>query len=451
MGWRIKIESIRDVAEYQLCCGCGACAYISPDEIRMVDTLDYGRRPLLPDGPPRDPRTAEAMKVCPGIELSHTFDRNDPALIRELVDGWGPIREVWEGYAADPEIRFAGSSGGAATALALYCVDKLGFHGVLHIAARPDVPYLNRTVMSTTRAELLAATGSRYAPASPCDGLKTIEDAVAPCVFIGKPCDVAAVQKARKLRPALDAKIGLTIAIFCAGTPTTAGTAALLRAMGVDDTSTLVNLRYRGNGWPGKAVAVFGKNGNLHRSELTYEESWGDVLTKHRQWRCNLCPDHTGEFADIAVGDPWYRTPEPDESGRSLILVRTERGGRLLQGTLAGTYLAADRVGPSILPASQSNLLKTRGAVRGRLLTLRCLGVAAPRFREISMARSWWAALSIKQQLQSIIGTARRVHARCLRVRRPVIAVDADGPHGESECHVSPQQQSAVVAVQHSS
>ena len=56
---------------------------------------------------------------------------------------------------------------------------------------------------SRTRAELLAATGSRYAPASPCDGLKMIEDAPGPCVFIGKPCDVEGLRLSQAARPTL--------------------------------------------------------------------------------------------------------------------------------------------------------------------------------------------------------------------------------------------------------
>ena len=87
--------------------------------------------------------------------------------------------------------------GGAASALALYCMEQGGMHGVLHITAREDVPYLNKTVLSTTREEVLGATGSRYAPASPCDGLAMVEEASGPCVMIGKPCDIAAAEKAR--------------------------------------------------------------------------------------------------------------------------------------------------------------------------------------------------------------------------------------------------------------
>lgn len=98
-------------------------------------------------------------------------------------------------------------------------------------------------------------------------------------------------------------------------------------------------------------------------SQLTYEESWGEVLEKHRQWRCHVCADHTGEFADVAVGDPWYREIPPDEPGRSLILVRTENGHRIVRAALRRGYLTAVQVDPSLVPASQPNLLKTRGAI----------------------------------------------------------------------------------------
>lgn len=42
-----SIKSIQDVTEKQLCCGCGACAYIHPEAIQMVDVIDQGRRPVV--------------------------------------------------------------------------------------------------------------------------------------------------------------------------------------------------------------------------------------------------------------------------------------------------------------------------------------------------------------------------------------------------------------------
>jgi coenzyme F420 hydrogenase subunit beta len=322
-------------------------------------------------------------------------------------------------------VRFAGSSGGAATALALYAIEEGGMHGVLHIAARPDVPYLNHTVLSRSRAEMLAATGSRYAPASPCDGLQKVEEAPAPCVFIGKPCDVAATFKARALRPALDAKLGLTIALFCAGTPSTQGTLEMFQAMGITDPRAVTSVRYRGNGWPGKAVVTMkDAAGHESRREMTYADSWGGILEKHRQWRCHVCVDHSGEFADIAVGDPWYREIPEGEPGRSLILVRTERGRKVLAAALAAGYIVAERADPGIVEASQKGFPTVRGQVWGRLLMCRLMGVATPRYRNLPMFRFWWGRLTLKQKAQSIYGTVKRIFRKRLRERAVCAPMD---------------------------
>jgi len=176
-----RLRSVTDVVERQMCTGCGACAYYAPEALRMTDVLDHGRRPVSRPG--ADPRRLEqALDVCPGVGLERESHEVPRDALPGLLAAWGPVLEIWEGYAADPELRFAASSGGAASALALHAIEVAGMHGLLHIAARQDIPYLNRTVLSRTREELMAATGSRYAPASPCDGLDLIESAPGACV-----------------------------------------------------------------------------------------------------------------------------------------------------------------------------------------------------------------------------------------------------------------------------
>lgn len=418
------IPGVQDAVAYRLCCGCGACASLHPDVIEMVDTLEDCRRPRqrdpLPVGVTLNGQLVDALRVCPGIHLAHDDATIDPQSIAALRDGWGPVLQLWEGHAGDPEIRFAGSSGGAATALALYCLEREGMHGVLHTAARDDVPYLNHTVMSRTRDELLSRTGSRYAPSSPCDSLGEIEQAAGPCVFIGKPCDVAAALKMRRIRPQLDANLGVTIAFFCAGTPSTKGTLDLLKKAGVDDPATVRSIRYRGKGWPGRWTVEFaGASGEVERRSMSYEDSWG-FLQKYRQWRCYICPDHTGEFADIAVGDPWYRNVEPGEAGSSLILARTKRGRAIIEAAISAGNLIAHSAQPEILTRSQPNLLKSRGSLWGRLLALRLAGAGVPRFAGMPMFRFWWSELSWREKVQSFVGTLSRVRQRGLRRRSEV-------------------------------
>jgi len=409
-----KIRDVRDVAEHHLCSGCGVCAYIAPDSVTMVDTLIGGRRPLsIVRVVGHDPAGAEALAACPGRALAQ--GPYPAGHLTELGRAWGPVLEVWEGYAADPEIRFAGSSGGAATALSLHCVESEGMHGVLHTAAREDIPYLNHTVMSRSRDEMLAASGSRYAPASPCDGLELVERAPAPCVFVGKPCDVAGALRASQMRPKLADRIGLTIAFFCAGTPTTAGTLEALRTLDIAP-EQVASVRYRGRGWPGRFTV---ERGSGERQSLSYEESWGEILQRHRQWRCMICPDHTGEFADISVGDPWYRKIEEGEHGSSLILVRTERGRAMVRSAVDAGVLQIARVSPDYIPRSQPNLLRTRGSVWGRVATMRVMGLPVPQFSGLSIFRSW-LGLNAHEKLSSTGGTARRIIERGLSRRVPV-------------------------------
>ncbi len=415
----LSVRSITDVAERQLCTGCGVCAAVQPGVITMVDDIEFGRRPIISEGS-EAVSTDLALACCPGIELSHGPDPEgaEPSVRNQ----WGPVIAVWEGYAADAEIRHRGSSGGAATAIALHCIEAEDMHGVLHTRARDDVPYLNHTVFSTTRDELLAATGSRYAPASPCDGLALIRDAPGPSVFIGKPCDVAATRKARRQDARLDEQLGLTIGIFCAGTPTTRGTLEMLRAMGVDDPSTLTSLRYRGNGWPGNAVArTVTEDGEEVEAELTYDESWGALLGPHRQWRCYVCADHSGEFADVAVGDPWYIEPDGTDPGRSLIVARSERGRRLVEAAISAGALVAHRVRADSLSAAQPELLRVRGAVWGRSAACRLLGIPAPRYRGLPLFGIWLRSLSLREKLQSTAGLVRRIRRKGLWRRHPVV------------------------------
>lgn len=407
-----RCTTFQDVAEQHLCTGCGTCAYLAPDAYRMIDSADGFRRPL--------PLTVvragdDDLAACPGVSLQHEGplpEDHDTSVGME----WGPVLEVWEGWATDQELRWRGSSGGVTTALALSGLVDGGMSGVLHARSVPDRPLESTTVLSSTREELLAGAGSRYAPASPCDGLGLVEGAAGPCVFVGKPCDVAGATAAAARRPGLRDRLGLTIAVFCAGTPSTKGTREALAALGVA-AEDVVDLRYRGHGWPGEFTATT-RDGQEH--SLTYAESWGAVLQKHRQWRCMVCPDHTGEFADLSVGDPWYRDIEPGEPGRSLVVVRTERGRQFLRRAVAAGAVELTRVPATTLVASQPNLLSVRGSVWGRVTTMRALGMAAPRYRRLPMVRAW-LRVSGRQKVRSTVGTARRVRGRGLRRRRPVV------------------------------
>jgi coenzyme F420 hydrogenase subunit beta len=403
-----RLGRIDEVALWRLCIGCGACMpACTENAISLVDVLNRGIRPKV--DPTKCKECGECILVCPGVGISHQPFNNQS--IAELRKSWGPVLEVWEGYATDPEIRFRGSSGGVSTALALFCLEKKRASGVLHICANPENPLQNTAVFSKSKEGLLTCTGSRYSPAAPCEKFKLIQAAPSPSVFIGKPCDIVALRKSQVVDPALSKKVSLAISIFCAGTPATKGTLEVLSTLSVTP-EKVQKLRYRGNGWPGMTtVKLKGTDGE--QREMTYEESWGNILSNYCPLRCRLCPDGTGEFADVSCGDPWYRKIEPDDPGRSLVLVRTERGRDLLHKAMESGYVHLNKVQPELLPHSQQSLLNKRRNLWGRLLVMRMIRIPAPHYVGFSLFANWWR-LSMTGQIHSVLGTLYRIILRKL-------------------------------------
>lgn len=402
-----QLINVVDIASWRLCIGCGACVCACPeDRLRLYDVLEEGIRPFLEER--GCDHCGKCVEVCPGYTIVHPNALMKGELGEEIHEGFGAILEIWEGYAVDEEIRFHGSSGGLVSALAMYCMEKEGMYATIHTGIEPDKPWKNKTVMSKSRSDLLGRTGSRYSPASPCDGLKKIESSPSPCVFIGKPCDVVGTRMSQAARSELDRKIGVSIAFFCAGTPSTMGLLDLLK--GLDVKLDCINeIRFRGRGWPGKFTVKMNGNANTIQ-EISYMESWG-FLQRYRPYRCHLCPDGTGEFADLSCGDPWYRGVPENETGYSLVLVRTEKGKKILHSAIEAGYVCLKQVNPKVLVDSQENLLQKRRAIWGRTLVMGLFGIPTPNFVGFSLFKNW-RKLPMKEKLRSTLGTARRIMSR---------------------------------------
>lgn len=396
-----------------LCTGCGACAGLAPDFIHMVEDRVNGRRPVVAPSAQAQAAAHRVAAACAGLGSDH---RSLPR--RDALDlAWGPVRAAWLGHAGDEAIRYHGASGGAVTALALFAVQSAAVAAVAHTVADPDDPRRTRPSLSRTRAELLRGAGSRYAQASPAEVLAQLPQD--PVLFIGKPCDVASVAKAKAMQPALAPRLPLTIAVFCAGAPNLAAADQLLAHMGKPAKAKLTALRFRGAGWPGLMQARWLQGGVEGISKgISYAQGWGEILQSHRRWRCRICTDHTGAFADISVGDPWHQAPMgANAAGQSLIIARSAAGEALIRAAIAAGALCASPAPRDAIEQSQPNLLASLGAVWGRRLAMRALGMAVPQDRGLPLLRHW-LALPLRSKVQSVAGTLRRILRQ--RLWRPV-------------------------------
>ena len=395
---------------WRLCLGCGACfnGCDNSGGRALVDFPDEGIRSIRTDHAGSSLVCCD--DACPLVETDFQPIDPNPSAVTALLPQWGQILEIWEGHAANASIRFKGASGGVLTALCAYTIEKLGMKGVLHTGQDPEDPIKNRTRLSRTLEELKAAAGSRYSPASVCNGLHLVEEADGDCAFVGRPVEVAALRNLERSGSKRVRNVAAIFSFFCAEAPSSRGTLDLLEQMGVDPYQ-IEGLQYRGNGWPGE-FAPFAKTAPKPLPRMTYRESWS-FLQAYRPWTSHLWPDGTGELADISCGDPWYCKPDGENEGSSLVVVRTERGRRILRGAMETGYLKLKPAEPWKLIKSQEGLINKKGAIWGRLMVMRLFGLPTPKYRNANLFKCWMR-LTLEEKLRSTLGTARRIITRKL-------------------------------------
>jgi len=396
-----------------LCTGCGGCVSAlsrnpgdaMPRVMKMTEDGYLRPEPALPL-PPAQQRIFES--VCAGARIDGKASESNYHPL------WGPIRRLATGYATDPEVRYRGSSGGVLTALAIGLVETGEVEFVLSSSADNDDPIGNLTMPRADRAAMLQAAGSRYGPSSPLAGLEGHLQAGRKFAFVGKPCDVATLTRMAKQDSRIDELIPYRLAFFCAGVPSRLGTLAVLNALNVSY-EDLVRFQYRGDGWPGLARATR-RDGS--EESMDYNSSWGSILNRHLQHRCKVCPDGTGEFADIACADAWYgKDGYPDfaeRDGRSLIVARSEAGQRLLARLEQAGQISTEPLDIEEIARMQPYQVNRKRNVLSRSTGTQLAGGKTGRFRGLALLPLLLSDNPLNQ-LRNLFGSIKRSRRQAKR------------------------------------
>lgn len=407
-----KIRSIQDIVDWGLCVGCGACyAACKKQGVQLFDVAKAGIRPRF--DAEKCGTCTDCLAVCPGYRRDYEADGGGDDVARMDAD-LGPVLEVWEGYAAHSQFRYRGASGGVMSALALYGVEGEGMSWAIQTGMDESAPWRTHTYLSYDRETILRCAGSRYAPAAPCAALRNLEHMTDSGIFLGKPCDVAAVVRMRRKSEFIRDRIGMVISHFCAGTPSTQGTLDVLSHLGMEP-DEIGSLRYRGYGWPGHFTSTHRSNGVT--CTLPYRDLWA-MLQHYCPLSCRLCPDGLGWFADISCGDAWYLVDQCS-IGHSLMIVRTGSGRRMLRKAIEDRYIIAVEVSPETVVKSQQALIRKRQVLHGRLKALAMLGIPTTDYQGFQLSE-YWRTLPPATKVKEMIGTWKRVLMRKLWHPRPL-------------------------------
>jgi coenzyme F420 hydrogenase subunit beta len=411
----MKLNNIDDIVDLDLCVGCGLCQAIAgEDRIKMHLNQDGFLRPQVVGDYAEF--WGEIKQACPGIVVRHEGHLEH----RPWDRLWGPVLDIKAGYATDETVRWCGSSGGGISGLLCYLLEQGHVDYVLHVGASSANPLQNQVYLSQNREDVIRCAGSRYAPAAPLINVKNLlEQNDVRIAFVGKPCDVAALRAFLQLYPNLAPKVVCMIAFLCAGTPSTQATEEMVRAMGANP-AKVVDLRYRGHGWPGQARAMT-DDGIAHA--MSYHESWGKILGRQLQFRCKICADGMGELADVVCGDAWYiekGSPKFEEKeGRSLIIGRTHLGVSVVEGAVEKGYLVVEDFSLQDIEIIQPYQAMRRRLVASRLLAMMISGVFYPQYRGFHLIQNAFR-ISLKDNWLSFKGMLRRLRSKPYYKDRPV-------------------------------
>jgi coenzyme F420 hydrogenase subunit beta len=414
----LTVDRFYRIAEDGLCIGCGLCQSVAgPDLIRMARTPEGAERPVV-HGELDDETVDRIYDVCPGTRIEGLPE----VLIGEETEvdpAWGPYLRIVRAFAAEPEVRFKGATGGILTALAIYLLESRRVDFILHATASKTNPTWGERHLSFDRAAVMEGAGSRYGPTAPLVDFGAVLDPGRPFAFVGKPCDVAAVRNYARSDPRVEQLCKFQMVPVCGGFMEPSGMRRFLASLNITE-EELTGFRYRGHGCPGP-TRIETRDGRV--IEKTYLDMWGeDESAWSLPFRCKVCPDGIGEAADIAASDTWPGgSPtwegQADDPGTNGVVARTRAGLELLEAAARDGAIVIEReITPRDMDLYQPHQVNKKHAVWARYVGLRTAGQLVPEVRRLrieELAR----ANGLAANLHEARGTRRR--ARQGRTREP--------------------------------
>ena len=385
-----------------LCIGCGFCqvavddkgeihptnAKIEFDEQRSTFLASSSSMPKNRSNRVNAGAVADPYVVCPGrtMRLNSLYKAKYPAASSYL----GSYLDTEAAYCSDNSERIKAASGGIASALVKFLLEQ-------GIAERAYMTRNNGPRQASAGAYMSLAEvdetihDSIYHPTDFGAGLQHLVSCDKPFVFVGLPCEVAALEILMQQSKRLASRCRLTIGLFCGGINRLDGIEWYIRSMRPDLKQPLTCIRYREGYWPGHIKAEDGNashiiariKGNSRRRIIKYIAAFqGFFLQK----RCRICPDQVAHLADIAVGDPHLpRFQSPTSLGVSAVVVRTERGQRYFDGLKKTGGIKTEALSATDIIESQGYTLKNRSHSVIYVEVARKLGMAAPSIEDLEI------------------------------------------------------------------
>lgn len=303
------------------CTGCFCCYNICPKQAIQMKEDEYGNvYPII------DEEKCIHCNLC---------KKTCPALNKEKLEFRYPTK-VYAMYSKDKEIRSRSTSGGIATAISKFIIEKEGIvYGAGNIFNKESFEFCRIDSID----ELYKIQGSKYVHCYVNDKYKKVKEDLEnkkKVLFIGTPCQIAGL----KMYLNKDYKLLLTIDIICHGVPSQKLLFENLKESYKIDKNDFDYITFRdSNGFHLKLY----KSIEDYKSQKNFKSRYANLDQYYKNFlRGNIYRDNCYEcsyakkerISDITIGDFWGLSKDSSINddiykGISSVIINTEKGMEL--------------------------------------------------------------------------------------------------------------------------
>lgn len=373
-------------AKKELCCGCGMCADMCPaGVIHMKEDIDGFFYPEITDTL-SCLNCKKCLKICPLKDVAHDVSKN--------------IGFYAGSYKADKET-ISCASGGLATAISTKFLEN---NGIVYGVAYSDDWHTVEYARIDSCEDINKLKTSKYAQSKKGHIYRCLHDDLRnnkKCLFIGLPCDVAAVKKAFHNNDNL-----YTMELICHGptSPSVQKQYCTKMEEKFDSVIDYFSVRYKKNGkWTPFYIKVKMKNGKEFMEQF-HLSSYGAAFRYLKRPSCRVCPIKGSALrGDLMIGDYHYVEKGMkgyNPHGVSSAIVHTLKGKELIN-SLDNTF--------SLTPIEEKNALEN-GAIHKPIPAPAGWEKYQKVFRKDGLFKAYRLPFVIRSNMQ------RKMKARCLRL-----------------------------------
>jgi len=321
-----SLNKLREVISHNLCNRCGSCVGLSQGKIVFSDKTGNYLPKIIRE---TDEKTSDLIwQACAGKEFDFPGFRNKIYTSQTPFHVYtGPYQSISIGYARNDEVRKQGASGGILSAVLIWLLENKMIDGAVVTGMSETEPWLSKSFIATTSAQIIEAAQSKYIITSVNEILPEIGSFEGRLAYVGLPGQVQSIRKLQQANHPWVKNIEYIFGPFYGNTLHFSSVSSFLRSYGYKDYTQITKLYFRYGEWPGNMRVEF-RNGEVIQLPKFHANY---LIPFHILKNSLLCSDLSNEFTDISGGDAWAPVYEERGKGFSMVIARSEKGQHILE------------------------------------------------------------------------------------------------------------------------